>query len=109
MLEGQQVWKREAGLDRIEIIAEMHAQRLHAGFDSKPRYSELYNNPRWPHTPEEHKLEIDVDVERLTLKIIFLSPRRRHVIHHRDGRPRSVRGRKSPKCHVLRRKNAQEV
>ena len=30
MLEEQEAWKREAGFDRIEIIAEMHAQRLHA-------------------------------------------------------------------------------
>ena len=35
MLEEQKAWKREVGFDPIEIIAEMHAQSLHASFDSK--------------------------------------------------------------------------
>ena len=43
MLEEQKAWKREGGFDRIEIIAEMHAQRLHAGFDLKPLCTGLYN------------------------------------------------------------------
>ena len=55
MLEEQKAWKTEAGFDRIEIIAEMRAQHLHAGFDSEPLYTGLYNL-RWPHSPEEHKL-----------------------------------------------------
>ena len=43
MLEEQKTWKREAEFVRIEIIAEMHAQRVHAGFDSVPLYTELYS------------------------------------------------------------------
>ena len=62
MLEQQEDWKREAGFDGIEIIYQTDAQRLHARFDSGPLYSQL-NNPKWPHTPEEHTLEIRVDVD----------------------------------------------
>ena len=65
--------KREDGFDRIEIIAKMHGQRLHAGFDSELFCIRLYN-PRWPHTPEEYTLEMSVDVERLRLEIIFSQP-----------------------------------
>ena len=42
MLEEQEAWKREGGFDRIEIIPEMHAQRLYAGFDSEHLYTGLY-------------------------------------------------------------------
>ena len=73
MLEGQKAWTRQAGFDRIEITSEMRAQHLHAGFDSKPIHTELYN-PKCPHTPEEHKLEMDVDVERLRLEILLSQP-----------------------------------
>ena len=47
VLEEQKAWKREADFDRIEIIAE-----IHAGFDSEPLYTELYN-PRRSYSPEE--------------------------------------------------------
>ena len=70
MLEEQEAWKRKAGFDRIKIIAEIHAQRLHAGFDSHPLYTGLYI-PRWPHNLEKYKLKISVDVERLRLEISF--------------------------------------
>ena len=70
MLEEQKTWKREAGFDQIEIIAEMHAQRLHAGLDSEPLYTGMYNR-RWLRTPEESKLDMDVDVERLRLEILL--------------------------------------
>ena len=76
MLEEQEAWKREGGFDRIDITAEMHAQtlrRLHAGYDSEPRYTGLYN-PRWPHNPEEYTPEMSVEVERLRLEIIFSKP-----------------------------------
>ena len=63
MLEEQKGWKREAGFDRIEITAEMDEQRLRTGFDSQSFYIKLYN-PRWPHTPAEHALELSIDVER---------------------------------------------
>ena len=70
---GAKASKREVGFDRIEIIAEMHAQGLHTGFDSEPLHTGLYN-PRWPHTSEEYKLEMDVEVERLKLEYIFSEP-----------------------------------
>ena len=73
MLEEQKAWKRQAGFDRIEIPSKMRAQDLHAGFDSKPLYTELYD-PKCPHTPEEHNLEMDVDVERLRVKIPLSQP-----------------------------------
>ena len=73
MLVEQKAWKREAGFDRIEITAEICAQHLHAGFDSETLYNGLYN-PRWPHSPEEHKLEMDVDVEQLRLEILLSQP-----------------------------------
>ena len=48
MLEMQEAWKREGCFDRIEIIAEMHAQilrRLRVNFDSGPLYyTGLYNS-----------------------------------------------------------------
>ena len=43
MLEEQKTWKRQASFDPIEIIAEMHAGRFHADFDSEPLYIALYN------------------------------------------------------------------
>ena len=70
MLEEQEAWKREAGFDQIEIIAEMREQHCLAGFDSKPLYSKVYNS-RWPHFPEEHKLDMDVEIERLRLEILL--------------------------------------
>ena len=73
MLEEQKVWKREAGFDRTEIMAETHVQRVHVGFDSEPLYTGLYN-PQWPHTPKEYNLELDVEVERLKLKILLSGP-----------------------------------
>ena len=53
MLKMQEAWKREGDFDIVEVIAETHAQtlrRLHAGFDSEPLYTGLYN-PRWSHNP----------------------------------------------------------
>ena len=73
MLEEQKAWTREAGFDRIAITAEMDAQRFHTGLDSELFYTKLYN-PRCPHTPEEHKLEMDVDVERLRMEILLSQP-----------------------------------
>ena len=96
MLEKQEAWKREAGFDRIETIAEMRKQHFLAGFHSEPLYTKLYN-PRWPHTPEEHTLEMRVDVERLRMEIVLSQPAPpRNVIHRRDGCPRSIQGRMNP-------------
>ena len=36
MLKMQRALKKKADFDRIEIIADMHEQRLQTGFDSKP-------------------------------------------------------------------------
>ena len=46
MLKKQAAWKKEGGFYGIEIIAEMHEHTLrclHAGFDSEPLYTRLYN------------------------------------------------------------------
>ena len=69
MLEEQTAWKRETGFDQIEITAKMDAQRFRTGFDSEPLYSKLYN-PRWPHSQEEHKLDMGVEIEGLRLEIL---------------------------------------
>ena len=42
----------------------MREEHSLVGFGSLSFYSKLYN-PRWPHTPEEHTLEMRVDVVRL--------------------------------------------
>ena len=45
MLEKQVAWKREDGVDRIEVIAERHEKslgRLYAGFDSDPVYTGVH-------------------------------------------------------------------
>ena len=73
MLEEQKAWRREAGFDRIEIVAEMHVQRFHAGFDLEPLYAGLHN-PRWVHSPEGQNLVTDVEIERLRLEILPLQP-----------------------------------
>ena len=70
MLEEKKAWKREAGFDRIETIAEMREQPFLTDFHSEPLYTKLYNL-WWPHSLEEHKLEMDVDVERLRMKIVL--------------------------------------
>ena len=46
----------------------MDAQGFRTSLDLKPFYRKLYN-PRWPHTPEEHTLEMKVDVERLRMEL----------------------------------------
>ena len=48
----------------------MDAQRFRTTLDSELFYTKLYN-PRWPHTPEEHTLEMRVDVERLRMKVVY--------------------------------------
>ena len=73
MLEEPKTWKRETGFDRIEITAEMDERRFRTGLESKRFYSKLYN-PRWPNTPEEHTLEMRVEVERLRMEIALSQP-----------------------------------
>ena len=70
----KKAWKKEAGFDRIEIIAEMHAQCFHAGFgSSEPLYTRLFYS-RWPYTPDEHELDMDFEMEWLRLEILLLQP-----------------------------------
>ena len=76
MLEKQALWKREGGFDRIETIAEMHAESLkcmHAGFDPEPYYTGLYSPRRAP-TPEEFSLDLKVEVESLRIEVLLLQP-----------------------------------
>ena len=73
MLKAGEVWKREAAFDRIEIIAKTDTQRFRAGFDSEPPYTKLFN-PRWLHSPEEHKLDMDVEIEWLRLEVLLSQP-----------------------------------
>ena len=73
MVEKEVVWKREIAFDMIEVIAEMHEQtlrRLHAGFDSEPLYTGLYNPRRSP-TPETFTLDMNVEVESLRLEVLL--------------------------------------
>ena len=73
MPEEQRAWKREAGFDRTETIDKIREQHFLAGLHLKPLCTKLYG-PRWPHTPEEHTLEIKVDVERLKMEIVLSQP-----------------------------------
>ena len=73
MLEEQKARKRETGFDRIETIDKMSEQHFLASLHSEPLYTKLYN-PRWPHFPEEHKLEMEVDVKRLRMEIVLSHP-----------------------------------
>ena len=73
MLEEQEARKREAGFDRIEITAEMDAQRFRTGFDSESLYTKPHN-PRWPYSPTEHKLDMNVEIKRLRLKVLLSQP-----------------------------------
>ena len=51
----------------------MHEQRCCTGLDLEPFYSKLYN-PRWPHSPEEHKLKMDLDIKKLRTEILLSQP-----------------------------------
>ena len=97
MLEEQEAWKREGRFDQIEIIAEMHVQRLPVGLDCEPLYTGLYNLQRLP-TPDENTLEMNIEVEQLRLGFLFRSP---HHHRRRDDHMRSVRGWMIPECCML--------
>ena len=73
MLGQQKAYKREAGFDRIETIAEMCERHFIADFHSETLYTKLYN-PKWPHTPEEHTVEMRVDVDRLRMENFISQP-----------------------------------
>ena len=73
MLKEQEAWKQEAGFNRIEITGKMDERRLRTGFDSQPFCTKPYN-PRGSHTPDEYKLEMEVDVERLRMEILLSQP-----------------------------------
>ena len=47
MREEQKAWKRETGFDRIEIIAGMRAQNLHADFVSEPLIPPRNTSLKW--------------------------------------------------------------
>ena len=73
MLEKQATWKREGGFNTIAITTEMHEhtlRHLHAGFDSKPLYTLLYN-PRRPLTPQDFTADMNVEVGSLRLEILL--------------------------------------
>ena len=71
MLEEQRAWKREAGFEYIDTAAKMDARRSRTNLVSEPFfYSKMFNS-RCPHTHEEFKLEMRVDVERLRMEIIL--------------------------------------
>ena len=70
MREEKKAWARGAGFDRIKITAEMDAQLFRTGFDSEHLYTKLYN-PKWPHPPEEHKLDMHIEIKRLRLEILL--------------------------------------
>ena len=72
MLEEQKTWKREASFDSIEITVKTDAQRFRTDLNSKPFYSKLYN-PRWPYTPEEHTIEMNVEIELLLFFSFFIT------------------------------------
>ena len=96
LLEEHETWKQEARFEQIKIVAQMDAQRFRISLDSEPLYTKLYN-PRWPHTPAEHTLEMRVNVERLMIEIVLLqpapppecdsSPRRSPVVGTGSGKP----------------------
>ena len=50
MLEEKKAWKLETGFDRIEIIAGMRAQNLHADFDSEPLIPPRNTSLKWTST-----------------------------------------------------------
>ena len=74
MLAEHRTWKREFGFDHIETAAEMDAQRFRTSLVSECFFYSNMSNQRRPHTPDEFKLEIKVDVERLGMDIIILQP-----------------------------------
>ena len=100
MLEQQKAWKRVAGFDKIKTTVKMDAECLCTFLDSEPLYTKLYN-PRWPQTPEEHTLQMRVDVERLRMKIVLSqsappsqcgsSPRRLPAVDTGSDEPRTPR------------------
>ena len=54
----------------------MHEQtliRLHADFDLDPIYTG-FHNLRWPPTPVEFTLDMNVEVERFRMEILLLQP-----------------------------------
>ena len=48
-------------------------QRFRPSFDSKSLHTRIYN-PRWSHSPEEHKLDMDGGIRRLRSGILLLQP-----------------------------------
>ena len=51
----------------------MREQHFLVDFDLEPLSTKLYN-PKWPCFAEEHKLDMDVKIERLRLKILLSQP-----------------------------------
>ena len=76
MHEKHKAWKREFGLDRIEMAAEMDEKRSRTSTSPVPDPF-FYRNmiiSRRPHTPDEFTLEMKVDVEGLRMEIILSQP-----------------------------------
>ena len=54
MLEKQKAWNQEAGFDRIEITAEMDAQRFRTGLDLEHFLHEAIQSEVAPHSSRVH-------------------------------------------------------
>ena len=54
MLEKQKAWNEEAGFDRIEITAEMDAQRFRTSLDLEPFLHEAIQSEVAPHSSRVH-------------------------------------------------------
>ena len=76
MLEQQATCMRGNHFDRIEIMADRHAEtlrRLRASYDLEHFNTGLYAARRLP-TPEKITLGLKVDVERVRLERLFSQP-----------------------------------
>ena len=74
--EEHKTWKGDIGFDRIEMAAKMDENRSRTSTSPVPDPF-FYRNmviPRHPHTPDEFKLEMKVNVEVLRMKIILSQP-----------------------------------
>ena len=71
MLKEHKPWKREAGFDNIDTVAEMDARRSRTNLVSEPFFYSKMFNPRWPHTHDKFTLEVRVDVEGLRMEFVL--------------------------------------
>ena len=74
LLKKQKVWKREAGFDYIDTVAEMNARRTRTNLVSELFFYRKMFNPRCPHTHDEFTLEMRVDVGGLRMENVISKP-----------------------------------